>query len=117
MAMLFLESTTSACRLVLRPNALSFWRVGSMVSEAAQSYKLAVVSPAKLQKWKRSFLAKAGSDALALRKARTVVNSSDFHVAKLAHTAFSPHPRSHGNASLCGYPQLCHCRARVIRQD
>jgi integrase len=37
--------------------------------------KLAEVTPARVEEWKRSFLAKAGSDPLALRRARISVNS------------------------------------------
>jgi hypothetical protein len=37
--------------------------------------KLAEVTPARVQRWKQSFLAKAGTDPLALRRARISVNS------------------------------------------
>jgi hypothetical protein len=37
--------------------------------------KLADVTPARVQEWKRSLVAKAGTDAIALRKARISVNS------------------------------------------
>ena len=39
------------------------------------SVKLAEVTPARVQEWKRSFLANAGRDPLALRRARISVNS------------------------------------------
>jgi integrase len=39
------------------------------------SISLDQVTPTRIQKWKQSFLAKAGSEALALRKARISVNS------------------------------------------
>jgi len=37
--------------------------------------KLAELTPARVQEWKRSFLAAAGTDPLALRRARISVNS------------------------------------------
>jgi hypothetical protein len=37
--------------------------------------KLADVTPARVQEWKRSLVAKDGTDAIALRKARISVNS------------------------------------------
>jgi integrase len=43
--------------------------------ENVHSVKLAEVTPARVQEWKRSFLVDAGSDPLALRKARISVNS------------------------------------------
>ena len=43
--------------------------------ENVHSVKLAEVTPARVQEWMRSFLVDAGSDPLALRKARISVNS------------------------------------------
>jgi integrase len=43
--------------------------------EKAHSVKLAEVTPARVQEWKRSFLVSAGNDPLELRRARISVNS------------------------------------------
>jgi len=43
--------------------------------EKVHSVKLAEVTPARVQEWKRSFLAGAGNDPLELRRARISVNS------------------------------------------
>ena len=44
------------------------------------------ITPARIQDWKQAFLAKAGSDALALRKARISVNT----LMRRARSLFSP---------------------------
>jgi hypothetical protein len=61
--------------------------------------KLAKVTPARVQQWKQSFLAKAGNDPLALRRARISVNSmlrqarSLFSFRRLRHLQLSlPNP-------------------------
>jgi integrase len=57
--------------------------------------KLAELTPARVQEWKRSFLATAGTDPLALRRARISVNSllrqarSLFAVKRIRHLQFS----------------------------
>jgi integrase len=63
------------------------------------SIKLAEVTPARVQQWKQSFLAKAGNDPLALRRARISVNSmlrqarSLFSIRRLRHLRLSlPNP-------------------------
>ena len=43
--------------------------------DKVRGIKLAEVTPARVQQWKQSFLAKAGNDPLALRRARISVNS------------------------------------------
>jgi hypothetical protein len=43
--------------------------------DKVHSVKLAEVTPARVEEWKRSFLAAAGSDPLALRTARISMNS------------------------------------------
>lgn len=50
------------------------------------SIALDQITPARIQKWKQSFLAQAGSDPLALRKARISVNS----LMRRARSLFSP---------------------------
>ena len=52
---------------------------------------LAEVTPAKVQEWKRSFLARAGSDAAALRTARISVNA----ILRRARSLFSPKKLRH----------------------
>jgi integrase len=61
--------------------------------------KLAEVTPARVQEWKQSFLIKAGSDPLSLRRARISVNSmlrqarSLFSTKRLRHLEISlPNP-------------------------
>jgi hypothetical protein len=43
--------------------------------EKVHAIKLGKITPAKIQEWKHSFLAAAGNDPLALRKARISVNT------------------------------------------
>jgi integrase len=50
------------------------------------SIALDQITPARIQEWKQSFLAKAGSDPLTLRKARISVNS----LMRRARSLFSP---------------------------
>jgi integrase len=52
---------------------------------------LAEVTPAKVQEWKLGFLAKAGDDPLALRKARISVNA----IIRRARSLFSPRKLRH----------------------
>jgi integrase len=52
---------------------------------------LAEVTPARVQEWKRSFLARAGSDAAALRTARISVNA----ILRRARSLFSPKKLRH----------------------
>ncbi len=52
---------------------------------------LAEVTPAKVQEWKRSFLARAGSDATALRTARISLNA----IMRRARSLFSPRKLRH----------------------
>jgi hypothetical protein len=56
-----------------------------------QATWLAEVTPARVQAWKRSFLANAGSDTLTRRKARISVNST----MRQARTLFSPRMLRH----------------------
>jgi integrase len=58
--------------------------------------KLAEVTPARVQEWKRSFVANAGTDAIALRKARISVNS----IMRQARSLFSPKMLRHLDLSL-----------------
>jgi integrase len=60
------------------------------------SIKLAEVTPARVQEWKRSFVAKAGTDAIALRRARISVNS----IMRQARSLFSPKMLRHVDLSL-----------------
>ena len=53
--------------------------------------RLAEVTPAKVQEWKLSFLAKAGSDATALRTARISANA----ILRRARSLFSPRKLRH----------------------
>jgi integrase len=48
--------------------------------------KLGSITPAKVQEWKRAFLSQAGSNAIALRRARVSVNS----LIRQAKSLFSP---------------------------
>jgi integrase len=52
---------------------------------------LAEVTPAKVQEWKRAFLARAGSDATALRTARISLNA----IMRQARSLFSPRKLRH----------------------
>jgi integrase len=63
---------------------------------SVHNIKLAEVTPARIQEWKRSFVAKAGTDAIALRKARISVNS----ILRQARSLFSPKMLRHVNLSL-----------------
>jgi hypothetical protein len=58
--------------------------------------KLEEVTPARVEEWKRSFLAKAGSDAMALRRARISANS----MLRQARSLFSPKRLRHLQVSL-----------------
>jgi len=58
--------------------------------------KLKEVTPARVQAWKRSFLAKAGTDALTRRKARISVNST----MRQARSLFSPKRLRHVQVPL-----------------
>jgi integrase len=58
--------------------------------------KLTDATPARVQEWKRSFVAKAGTDAIALRKARISVNS----IMRQARSLFSPKILRHLDLSL-----------------
>ncbi len=60
------------------------------------SVKLEEVTPARVEEWKRSFLAKAGNDPVALRKARISVNS----MLRQARSLFSPKRLRHLQLSL-----------------
>src|SRR5271166_2522282 len=60
------------------------------------SVRLADVSPSRVQQWKRSFLAKAGSDPVAMRKLRISVNS----MLRQARSLFSPKRVRHLSLSL-----------------
>jgi integrase len=64
--------------------------------ESVHTIKLADVTPAHVQEWKRSFVAKAGTDAIALRKARISVNS----IMRQARSLFSPKILRHLGLSL-----------------
>jgi integrase len=57
---------------------------------------LADVTPAKVQDWKLSFLAKAGGDPIALRKARISVNA----IIRRARSLFSPKKLRHVTLTL-----------------
>jgi len=63
---------------------------------SVHNIKLAEVTPARIQEWKRSFVAKAGTDAIALREARISVNS----IMRQARSLFSPKMLRHVNFSL-----------------
>jgi integrase len=63
---------------------------------SVHNIKLAEVTPARVQEWKRSFVAKAGTDAIALRKARISVNS----IMRQARSLFSPKMLRHVVLSL-----------------
>jgi integrase len=54
--------------------------------ESVHKIKLGSVTPAKIQEWKRSFLLRAGSSAVSLRRARVSVNS----LVRQAKSLFSP---------------------------
>jgi integrase len=58
--------------------------------------KLADVTPTRVQEWKQSFVAKAGTDVIALRKARISVNS----IMRQARSLFSPKMLRHVDLSL-----------------
>ena len=60
------------------------------------SVHLSDVSPSRVQQWKRSFLAKAGSDPVAMRKLRISVNS----MLRQARSLFSPKRIRHLRLSL-----------------
>jgi integrase len=55
------------------------------------SVKLDAITPDKVQQWKRGFLSKAGSNAMALRKSRVSVNS----LMRQAKSLFSPKITKH----------------------
>jgi integrase len=63
---------------------------------SVHNIKLAEVTPARIREWKRSFVAKAGTDAIALRRARISVNS----IMRQARSLFSPKMLRHVNFSL-----------------
>jgi integrase len=58
--------------------------------------KLEEVTPARVEEWKRSFLAKAGSDPMALRRTRISANS----MLRQARSLFSPKRLRHLQVSL-----------------
>ena len=58
--------------------------------------KLEEVTPARVEEWKRSFLAKAGNDPMALRRARISANS----MLRQARSLFSPKRLRHLQVSL-----------------
>jgi integrase len=60
------------------------------------SVKLEEVTPARVEEWKRSFLAKAGSDPVALRRTRISANS----MLRQARSLFSPKRLRHLQISL-----------------
>jgi integrase len=60
------------------------------------SVHLADITPSRVQEWRRSFVAKAGSDPIAMRKARISVNS----MLRQARSLFSPKRIRHLNLSL-----------------
>jgi integrase len=74
------------------------YRKGGLQKWLAKVHDISLkeVSPAKIQEWKRSFLAKAGTDAIALRKARISVNS----IMRQARSLFSPKAVRHLGLSL-----------------
>ena len=63
---------------------------------SVHAIKLADLTPARVQEWKRSFVAKAGTDAIALRRARISVNS----IMRQARSLFSPKMLRHLTLSL-----------------
>jgi integrase len=63
---------------------------------SVHNIKLADVTPAHVQEWKRSFVARAGTDAIALRRARISVNS----IMRQARSLFSPKILRHLGLSL-----------------
>jgi integrase len=63
---------------------------------SVHNIKLADVTPTRVQEWKQSFVAKAGTDAIALRKARISVNS----IMRQARSLFSPKMLRHVELSL-----------------
>jgi hypothetical protein len=64
------------------------YRTGGRAQWLAQVHDIPLdqITPAKILEWKQSFLAKAGSDPLALRKARISVNA----LMRRARSLFSP---------------------------
>jgi hypothetical protein len=56
------------------------------MAQPRPSISLDQVTPTRIQMWKQSFLAKAGSEPLALRRARISVNS----LMRRARSLFSP---------------------------
>jgi integrase len=61
-----------------------------------RNIKLSEVSPARVQEWKQSVLTKAGTDSLALRKARISVNS----MLRQARSLFAPKRLRHLQLAL-----------------
>jgi hypothetical protein len=73
-----------------RTGGLSKWR------DKVHAIRLAEVTPARVQQWKQSFLSRAGSDPLALRRARISVNS----MLRQAQSLFSPKRLRHLQLAL-----------------
>jgi integrase len=73
------------------------WRVGTEKwLTKVHAVKLEEVTPARVEEWKRSFLAKAGSDPMALRRTRISANS----MLRQARNLFSPKRLRHLQVSL-----------------
>ncbi len=74
-----------------------YWQGGARKwLEKVHNMKLTEVTPARVEEWKRSFLARAGLDPVALRRARISVNST----LRQARSLFSAKRLRHLEAKL-----------------
>ena len=77
--------------------------------EQIDAFKLSILTPSKIQKWKEAFLARAGSDPVKQRSARVSVNS----FIRQARSLFSPkHLEAVGNNALPDPPAIQRRQAR-----